>query len=121
MKAITKNSKLTKLNRFYREPDGVSQTSNGSSIPVTINTITDDVPTVAINDQAFRLEIGETEEAFRFKYAEVDSGSYNAGDEDFDAINEATNIVRGKYSPYLAIYSSSKLETGVLYNIYQEI
>ena len=120
MKAVTKDSKLTKLNRFYREPDGISQTSNGSSIQVTINTITDDVPTVAINDQAFRLEIGETEEAFRFKYAEVDNGSYNAGDEDFDAINEATNIVRGKYSPYLAIYSSSKLETGVLYNIYQD-
>jgi len=62
--------------------------------------------------------MGQTEEAFRFKYAEIDSGSYNAGEEDFDKINEATNLVRGKYSPYLAIYSESgKLKTGCLYNI----
>ena len=120
LKPITENSKLIKSGRIYKEPDNISQTSDGASIQVTITTVTDDVPTVAISDQAFRLEMGETEEAYRFKYAEVDSGSYTAGDEDFDAINEATNIVRGKFSPYLAIYSSSKLETGVIYNIYQD-
>jgi len=62
--------------------------------------------------------MGETEEAFRFEYAEIDSGTYNSGDEDFDVINNATNLVRGKFSPYLAIYSNTKLKTSTLYNIY---
>jgi hypothetical protein len=48
----------------------------------------------------------------------VDNGTYNAGEEDFDTINSSTNIVRGKYSPYLAIYSNSRLETNEIYNIY---
>jgi len=62
--------------------------------------------------------MGQTEEAYRFEYVGKDSGIYNAGEADYDAINEATNIVRGKYSPYLAIYSNNyKLEPG-LYNIY---
>ena len=33
-------------------------------------------------------------------------------------VNEATNLVRGIYSPYLAIYSESSLELNTLYNIY---
>jgi hypothetical protein len=49
--------------------------------------------------------MGETEEAFRFVYAEVDNGTTDAGNEDYDKVNNSTNIVRGKFSPYLAIYS----------------
>jgi hypothetical protein len=38
-----------------------------------------------------------------------------------DSINNASNLVRGIYSPYLAIYSNSgELETGCLYNIYPD-
>jgi len=63
--------------------------------------------------------VGAAEEAFRFKYAEVDNGNYNAGEEDYEKINKSYNIVRGIYSPYLAIYSDAgALETGCLYNIY---
>jgi len=69
------------------------------------------VPTVAIKNKVYRLEMGETEEAFRFVYAEVDNGTVNVGNEDYDSVNSATNIVRGKFSPYLAIYSNQKLET----------
>jgi hypothetical protein len=76
--------------------------------------------TVAINDKVYKLEMGECEEAYKFKYAEIDNSTYSAGNEDYDSVNEATNIVRGKFSPYLAIYSDSKLETGTLYNIYLE-
>ena len=111
---LNKQGKL----RFYE----AKNTQNDTSFlvnDVKICTVTEDVPTVAIEDQVYRLEIGETEEAFRFKYAEIDNGSYDAGDEDYDNINEATNIVRGKYSPYLAIYTQTKLECG-LYNIYQK-
>jgi hypothetical protein len=79
------------------------------------------VKTVAIQDKVYRLTVGAQEESYRFKYAEVDNGIYNAGDADYDKINKATNLVRGNYSPYLAIYSNSgKLETGCLYNIYQD-
>ena len=95
--------------------------SNSQNVKeVTICSVTDDVPTVAINDYIYKLEKGKAEEVFRFKYAEIDKSSYNAGDEDFDAINAATNLVRGKYSPYLAIYSASKLDTSELYNIYSK-
>jgi hypothetical protein len=52
--------------------------------------------------------MGETEESFRFKYAEVDTGTYNAGEEKKN--KNSYNLVRGKYSPYLAIYSDTKLE-----------
>jgi len=65
------------------------------------------------------LEIGETEEVYRFGCAEIDSNSYDQGDNDTnDDVKNASNLVRGKFSPYLAIHSVSKLETGCLYNIY---
>ena len=95
--------------------------SNSQNVKeVTICSVTDDVPTVAIEDYIYKLEKGKAEEVFRFKYAEVDKSSYNAGDEDFDAINAATNLVRGKYSPFLAIYSANELNTSELYNIYSK-
>ena len=113
-------SSLSRNNRFFNEGT-VTYNSQGGFKKVTISSVTENVSTVAIQDKVFRLDIGETEEAFRFKYAEIDNGTYNAGDEDYNKINEATNLVRGKYSPYLAIYSNSgNLETGCLYNIYQD-
>ena len=120
-KISKKDSELTRTNRFFNENLNTKYNISEGYKKVEICTVTEDVPTVAIQDKIYRLEIGETEEAFRFQYAEVDNGSYNAGEEDFDKINGATNIVRGKYSPYLAIYSNSgKLETGCLYNILQD-
>jgi hypothetical protein len=73
---------------------------------------------VALEEFIYRLEQGKADEVFRFKYAEVDKSTYNAGDDDFDSINRATNLVRGKYSPYLAVFSSQELDTSELYNIY---
>lgn len=109
------------ISRYYTEKEKESDKyiTPDSKSTVIINSVTDAVPTVAIKDKVFRLEIGETEESFRFGFAEVDTGSYNQGDE--DSIKEAKksyNLVRGKYSPYLAIYSDSQLVTGALYNIY---
>ena len=104
----------------HEEETPIKYNYNESYQQVTICTVTDDVPTIALDKSIFRLEMGETEEAFRFRYAEIDSGTYDSGDEDFDAINKSYNIVRGKYSPYLAILSSKKLKTGHIYNIYQD-
>ena len=33
---------------------------------------------------------------------------------------EASNLVRGVYSPYLAVYSASPLDTSAMYNIYRD-
>ena len=121
LQKVSSNSELTRNDRFFNENQNVRYSISEGFKKVSICSVTENVNTVAIQDKVFRLEIGEAEEAFRFKYAEVDSGTYNAGDNDFDSINEATNLVRGKYSPYLAIYSNSgELETGCLYNIYQD-
>jgi len=90
--------------------DTNNTSSNGT---VIINTVTEDVPIVAIKDKIFKLEIGKTEESYRFGYAEIDKSTS-------DNPHEANNIVRGKYSPYLAIYSDNSLDTSALYNIYQD-
>ena len=120
-KVSSSNDYLSKENRFYRQQPGTTYTTTNGMSQVSICTVTEDVQTVAIQDKVYRLEMGETEEAFRFRYAEIDNGTYEAGkEEDMGDINEATNLVRGKFSPYLAIYSNAKLETGALYNIYQD-
>lgn len=121
-KISSNNSELSQSSRFFNENSSATYKISEEDKKVTICSVTEDVPTVAIKDKIYRLEIGETEEAFRFKYAEVDNSVYNAGENDYKKVNEAYNLVRGKYSPYLAIYSEGeKLETGCLYNIYQEI
>ena len=121
LKQITEGDNLvrTQNSRFYKESSDKNYINKGLYNDITITSVTEDVPTVALKDKVYKLNIGEQEEAFRFEYAELDKGTYDAGNEDFDAINESTNLVRGHYSPYLAIYSSQKLETGQLYNIYQ--
>ena len=116
---LTSNNYLVKNSRFYNSQNTNTQYNNSLS-QVIISSVTEDVPTVALKDKVYRLEIGETEESFRFQYAEIDKGTYDAGEDDFDSINESTNIVRGKFSPYLAIYSNTKLDTSELYNIYRD-
>ena len=120
-KISSSNSQLVRKDRFFNEANGTVYKVSEGFKKVTICTVTENVDTVAIQNKVFRLNVGATEEAFRFKYAEVDNGTYNAGDEDYDKINKSYNLVRGSYSPYLAIYSNSgELETGCLYNIYQD-
>ena len=114
-------SELTKYNRFYVEDSETKYNPTNLYKSATICTVTDDVPTVAIKDKVFSLEVGKTEEVYKFKYAQVDNGLQDSGKDTSKKVNESTNIVRGKYSPYLAIYSNSgSLETGCLYNIFRE-
>ena len=122
LQKISDNSELIQNGRIYYENEEPQYISNGEIRQVIINSVTQDIPTVAIKDKVYRTEIGECEEAFRFQYCEVDSGVQDLGDDSVsqDDVNEATNIVRGVYSPYLAIYSDSKLSTSALYNIYAD-
>ena len=120
-KISTDQSELTKYNRFYVEDLKTKYKPTNLYKSATICTVTDDVPTVAIKDKVFTLEVGKTEEVYKFKYAQVDNGLQDSGKDTSKKVNESTNIVRGKYSPYLAIYSNSgNLETGCLYNIFRE-
>ena len=114
---ISSNTPLNKNGRNYYINDNLKYDSNlGIKTDVTICTVTEDVPTVAIKNQIYRLNIGEAEQAWRFRYAMKDNNTITSskdGDKDLA-------LVRGIYSPYLAIYSESGLETGCLYNIYKE-
>lgn len=115
---VSTNSKLSRENRFWKEIADVQYQSGQHSSTVTICSVTDDVPSVAIKDKIYKLRKGQAEEAVRFEYAQTNSGEYNVGSGNESSATEATNIVRGMYSPFLAIYSNQKLETGQLYNIY---
>ena len=129
IKKITENLGLTRTDRIFLAKDDYSLDYSNNSVNVIINTVTEAVPTVAIKDKIYRTEIGKAEEVYRFRYCCADSGTYDAGERvknmyekgysAMDIVNEATNLVRGVYSPYLAIYSEEELEPNCLYNIYQ--
>ena len=111
-------------NRYYVEEQGTTYTHDKQDYKkVTICSVTEDVPSVAIENKIYKLNMGECEESFRFKYADIDNGAYDAGQNEVTSkkdVNKATNLVRGIFSPYLAIYSDQVLETNQLYNIFQE-
>lgn len=102
--------------RMFYSNNTEQEWTNGTH-KVIINTVTEDVPTVAIKDKVYKSVIGEAEEAYRFGFAERDTGVGDFGNTEL--AKNSCNFVRGIYSPYLAIYSTSKLDTGILYNIYQ--
>lgn len=66
----------------------------------------DNVPIAAVEDYNFRGRAGEAEEGFRFRYIE----SKNIE-------KEATNLIRGAYSPYLGIIGD-QVTIGSIINIY---
>lgn len=102
---------FTNRQYFIKEPNSISSEDQQEYKNVTICSVTEDVPTVALRNKTYKLNIGVAEEVYRFEYAEMNKGSDKN-------VNEATNLVRGIYSPYLAIYSESSLELNTLYNIY---
>ena len=120
IRQISDNSELVQESRLYKEIESVNYNDNSNLNKVTLCSVTEDLPTVVINDKIYKLEKGKAEEAFRFEYAEVDTGTYSAGDDSAKkTVNDATNIVRGWYSPFVAVYSENSLQTGQLYAIYQ--
>jgi len=87
-------------------------TSGSLPIKATICSVTENVPSVAIESQIYKLNLGEAEEAYRFEYVD---GEMNSSNDEY----KTDRIVRGIYSPYLAILSESDLSFG-LYNIYHD-
>lgn len=66
----------------------------------------DNVPIAAVEDYNFRGRAGEAEEGFRFRYIESKNKE-----------KEATNLIRGVYSPYLGIIGD-QVTIGSIINIY---
>lgn len=66
----------------------------------------DNVPIAAVEDYNFRGRAGEAEEGFRFRYIEFKNKE-----------KEATNLIRGAYSPYLGIIGD-QVTIGSIINIY---
>lgn len=66
----------------------------------------DNVPIAAVEDYNFRGRAGEAEEGFRFRYIESKNTE-----------KEATNLIRGAYSPYLGIIGD-QVTIGSIINIY---
>lgn len=66
----------------------------------------DNVPFAAVEDYNFRGRAGEAEEGFRFRYIESKNKE-----------KEATNLIRGAYSPYLGIIGD-QVTIGSIINIY---
>lgn len=66
----------------------------------------DNVPIAAVEDCNFRGRVGEAEEGFRFRYIESKNKE-----------KEATNLIRGAYSPYLGIIGD-QVTIGSIINIY---
>lgn len=66
----------------------------------------DNVPIAAVEDYNFRGRAGEAEEGFKFRYIESKNKE-----------KEATNLIRGAYSPYLGIIGD-QVTIGSIINIY---
>lgn len=66
----------------------------------------DNVPIAVVEDYNFRGRAGEAEEGFRFRYIESKNKE-----------KEATNLIRGAYSPYLGIIGD-QVTIGSIINIY---
>lgn len=73
-----------------------------------IISVTDDTPSVAINNTIFRSKLGDAEEAYQFRYIEANNRSKS----------DAYNLVRGIYSPYLGIVSKGNISYNSIINIY---
>jgi hypothetical protein len=56
---MTKNASLVKNNRFYIEESVDTYKSRGVFNQVTVCTVTEDVPSVALEDKVYKLKIGE--------------------------------------------------------------
>ena len=118
---VGNGSSLHQVDNIYTDSENIIYGKPEQYIKVKICTVTESVPTVAINNCVYRLNIGEGEEVTKFKFIDSDK------DDKDDDINlelqeqaKTTKLARGIYSPYLAIYSESELIDGELYNIYRE-
>ena len=102
--------------RFYEYHQDLSK-SDDTDIRVKICSVTEQVQTVAIENQIYKLKIGTAENGASH---ELIGWKLDDLTEDEERDHRYSNIARGIYSPYLAIYRTEgpALEWGSLYDIY---
>ncbi len=98
--------KTTNHRLYY--PKTASNKQKSLKISAKIISVTDDVPSVAIDETIFRSKLGDAEEAYQFRYIESNK-RYDTN---------ATNLVRGIYSPYIGIKSNGNILYNSIINIY---
>ncbi len=90
--------------RIYQLPyEGTYDATNQTTVKII--TVNDNTPIVNIKDAKFRGRAGEAEESYKFRFIKSD-----------EKHNNASNLVRGSYYPYLGIYGD--VESGKIINIY---
>lgn len=105
------NSQLSQIDTNHRMYYLKNTTSNNVSYSYTsakIISVTDSTPSTAIGEHIFRSNLGSAEEAYKFRYI----------DENNKSKDDAYNLVRGIYSPYLGITSNSKISYNSVIDIY---
>lgn len=90
--------------RVYQLPYEGSYDAAGQTT-VKIVSVNDNTPIITIKDAKYRGRCGEAEEAYKYRFLKQDERNDNA-----------TNLVRGCYYPYLGIYG--QVESGKIINIY---
>ena len=98
--------KTTNHRLYY--PKTASNKQKSLKISAKIISVTDDVPSVAIDETIFRSKLGDAEEAYQFRYIESNK-RYDTN---------AINLVRGIYSPYIGIKSNGNILYNSIINIY---
>ena len=89
---------LKQQENSYFTPSTFEFTKGKGYTSIKVIGVEDNTKLVAINDNMFSARAGEAEEAFRFEYA---------GEE--NTTEEATNLLRGSYGPYLGITGYDKV------------
>lgn len=98
--------KETNHRMYYTEKGKVNNTPLHMNAKIV--SVTDDCPSVAIDESIFRSRLGSAEEAYKFRYAETNNRSST----------DACNLIRGIYSPYLGMITTNPIEVCRLVNIY---
>ena len=108
IESINKYGGLEWQNNNHRMYNAIGGKTINYKGKAKIISVTDDTPSVAIDNTIFRSKLGDAEEAYQFRYIEANNRSKS----------DAYNLVRGIYSPYLGIVSRGNISYNSIINIY---
>lgn len=108
IESVSKYGGLEWQNNNHRMYNAIGGKTINYKGKAKIISVTDDTPSVAIDNTIFRSKLGDAEEAYQFRYIEANNRSKS----------DAYNLVRGIYSPYLGIVSRGNISYNSIINIY---
>ena len=128
IKACAYSSELERTSyddRLYYTPDIQKISDNYRDAKIV--SVTDEVPSVAIEDTIFKSQVGDSASAYKTSYLkinDIESSTIKGYKNPIDIVRGESstipiNIVRGIYSPYLGIVTTQNQPLLRLINIYQ--